>query len=173
MTTIKEVFTAWDGENAIKHSVEQGKAYALPPALLELVRPHESLPYNSQIADEIIAQEGMTPYDKDKLKTLVFLARKAFSKERRAARDASMLADGWQIIPSYQNREEHIPAIEYRGAAMIRAKKHIDWMTSSFDTTGKIVDNSHGHAFFIPKGRRTRGYAMQSLDGYYKPITNK
>lgn len=167
---IIEQLNAWDGANAIKHSVEQGKKYALPVALVELVRPHEELRYNSQIADAIMVDTGYT--DKDKLETLVFLAHKAFGKERRDARDAEMMAEGWSVIPSYETRGRDIPPISYRGAAMLCAKKSVDWMTSKLEMAGKIISDARGDAFFIPKGKRSRGYYMPMLDGYYKPITN-
>jgi hypothetical protein len=165
---IIEQLDAWDGTNAIKHSVEQGKKYALPTDLLELVRPHEALRYNSQIADAIIAQTGYA--DKDKLETLIFLACKVFSKERIQAEDAEMTAQGWQIIPSYEHREDNIAPITYRGDAALSAKTSTDWSTSKLEIVGKIISDGAGEAFFIPKGKRSRGYYMRNLVGYYMPI---
>ena len=63
------------------------------------------------------------------------------------------------------------PSMIYRGPARIVAKKDADIFTYKVETEGKFVDGGGMQAFFIPKGRRTRGYSTYDLKGYYQPIT--
>jgi len=134
----------------------------ITPEMIALVRPHKEMTYNSQIVDAI----GMDENCRDNLETLVYLCRKLFRQEAKAEMENKMIAEGWLPIPSYD--DEVMKPFAYRGAITIKAIKEQDWCSSRIDSAGKIISDCKGKAFFVPKGKRTRGYYFQSLKGYYK-----
>jgi hypothetical protein len=92
--------------------------------------------------------------------------------EAQKVKDNEMIAQGWRVIPTIgQFNTDGFKRFEYRGAVKLKASKDMEWITVKIETTGKIVDTGEKKdAFFIPKGKRSRGYYFQCLSGYWKPI---
>lgn len=121
----------------------------------------DAYPYNADIEKWIVEKYGVREELADHLGTQVYLAQQQNRREKEAARDTEMAADGFMPIKW---------DTEYRGEVHVRARKETDFMSSNVSEYGKFVDGGNGGGFFIPKGRRTRGFTLQSLKGYYKPI---
>lgn len=118
-------------------------------------------PYNARVAKYILSKEAVPDDLKDYLETEVYLAQKDLKEEKGALLDNKMLGEGFLKI-SWNT--------EYRGNAELIAKKDVDLMSTKISLTGKIISDSRGTPFFIPKGKRSRGYSFVGLEGYYKPI---
>lgn len=153
----QKAFKAAEGSGAYKR-------HALPEVLayLKAYIAMGPYPYNAEVVKFILSKETVEPALHDYLDTEVYLAQHDLTAERDAARDAEMTAQGYLKLK---------PELEYRGPARIVAKKDADIFTRKVESVGKIVDGGNGYAFFIPKGRRTRGYSLFDLKGYYQPIT--
>jgi hypothetical protein len=137
------------------------------PEMVALVERNIA-PYNSIVVDAIMKSTGAQ--NKDNIETLVYVGRKVLQAEAQKVKDSEMIAQGWQAIPSIGSARALV-RFSYRGLIQVCASKDMDWMTARIETTGKIVDTGEKKdAFFIPKGKRSRGYYFQCLSGYWKPI---
>jgi hypothetical protein len=159
-TITKNSLDAWIFNKDYKHP-------NVTPEMVSLVDLYMA-PYNSIIVDAIMEVTGAQ--NKDNIETLVYVGRKVLQAEAQKVKDNEMIAQGWQVIPSIGSASFLIP-FSYRGPVQVCASKDMDWMTAKIETTGKIVDTGEKKdAFFIPKGKRSRGYYFQCLNGYWKPI---
>lgn len=118
-------------------------------------------PYNADIEQWIIEKYEIPESCFDFLGTQVYLAQQQNRRDLQNQKDSEMEQDGF--TPIKWNTE-------YRGNVHVRAIKDNDFMSSKIEQYGKFVDAQSGGGFFIPKGRRTRGFRLQSLKGYYKAI---
>lgn len=118
-------------------------------------------PYNAQVAKYIKSKEEIPAELNEYLDTEIYLAQQTRRRREGAKKDEEMRAQGYEKITT---------SVEYRGQAVIVAKKDMDWMSAKIETEGKIIEDSRGYPFFIPKGKRTRGYSFLGIDGYYKQI---
>src|SRR5574343_1595714 len=107
--------------------------------------------YNSELTAEIMRAESLDEEWRDYINTEVYLAQQDYTAEREAELDAKMEAEGWHKLSEVG---------DYRGSAYLRAKREVDWLTQNIDIEGKIITDSGGRPFFIPKGRRSRGYNL-------------
>ena len=128
--------------------------------------PRET-PYLSQIQKYILLKEKIPTDLHDQLYTEIYLANAQEERETEAQKDIEMLNKGFLKIPK---PTIDVPKFEYRGQIEIIATREADWMTRRITTTGKIITDGRGEAFFVPKGKRSRGYVFQLLEGYYKII---
>lgn len=141
------------------------------PALPEIIafnkayRETGEYPYNASIKKYILEREKIAPELLDYLDTEIYLSQQAIKDEKEITKDGIMLGEGWHKIPTPNE------IFDYRGRAMVCATKDLDWTTSKIETEGKIIDGAKS-PFFIPKGRRTRGYYFQMLNGYWKPLNS-
>jgi len=106
------------------------------------------------------------------LGTEVYLAQQYLDKEAKAKHAQEMADKGY------------IPCREwngYEGPAELVGKKQMDWMTVNINKVGKIIKSlvkveDQGRTkiyepFFIPKGKRTRGYYLYNMGAcFYKAI---
>ena len=129
--------------------------------MVDIVKKYNHITTNSFIADEIMKEIGLEAEYKRTLESIVYHARHIIEAEKKSKQDADMIKDGWSIIPVRE-------LFTYRGQITIRANKSSDWLTTRIDTIGKVIDDGDKKAFFIPKGKRTRGYYLSGLKGYYK-----
>lgn len=120
-------------------------------------------PYNADIQAWIVEKYEVADSLRDILETQVYLCQQQKRRDDQKLRDAEMLADGFMPIAW---------DTAYRGKVHMRARKETDFMASNVSEYGTFVDGIRGSAFFIPKGRRTRGFMLQNLKGYYKPIAD-
>ena len=142
----------------------------LTPAMIELVRRHKSCFYLAKIADGMMKETGAE--NRENIEKIAYVGGKEIEKQEQAKKDADMVAQGWRVIPSIESARIADP-FTYRGPAMLKASKDIDWLSCAIETTGKIISsqiNDHEVPFFIPKGKRSRGYYLQTLTGYWKPL---
>lgn len=119
--------------------------------------------YNSILNSYILSKETVSAELFDYLDTEVYLSQQQYRKDKEAKTDATMLELGYTKIT---------PNISYRGVAEIVASQEVDLFKHSVKSVGKIIDGNYSAAFFIPKGKRTRGYSFLNLKGYYKPLKN-
>ncbi len=117
--------------------------------------------YIAEIEKYINERESLPPELQDQLGTEVYLANAQWKRAHDARQGELMTQEGY--IPL-------TPDMEYRGAALLRASKDIDFMRVALSSEGKFITSGRGTPFFIPKGRRTRGYDVYSIKGYYKPV---
>jgi len=121
----------------------------------------ERYPYNAAIEAWMIKRNAIPEHLHDFLGTQVYLAQ----HQRRRAEEETMR--------QYMKGEGFEPIewdTAYRGAVRVVAKKEFDFMAVRTPETGKFITDGRGGAFFLPKGKRTRGYVLAGLKGYYKPI---
>jgi len=130
--------------------------------------------YNSEVEAYIVSKEKLELDSelKDYLGTEVYLAQRYLGNEARAKHAQEMADKGY------------IPCREwngYEGPAELVGKKQMDWMTANINKVGKIIKSlvkveDQGRTkiyepFFIPKGKRSRGYYLRNLDeSFYKAI---
>src|SRR3990167_1213917 len=154
MTTLKNKINSFKFEGYHGSTVD--------PAIVELVRRSSDLTYNRAIAEAIVEEVGPVEIERD-LDRLVYICRQIIKDEKQAEQDKAMIALGWRLIKDVG---------DYRGPAVLNATKDIDWLTSKIvDLPGKIITSGNGLPFFIPKGKRSRGYYLTygSIKGYWKP----
>jgi len=144
----------------------QGYTKKAMPAVLEVLKQYIATgkyPYNAQVRDFILSLCTIDANLHDYLETEVYLAQQDLRKENESKLQQEMADKGF------------IPAKEWKGyvgLAQLVGNVQLDWMTSNIDKIGKIVVTNDGEdGFFIPKGKRTRGYYLRSLNNaFYKPI---
>lgn len=119
--------------------------------------------YNSELKSKITKAENITdPILLDYLDTEVYLAQQDYQKELDNAYQLEMEAKGYIKL----TRD-----ITYRGKIELIAQRSLDWTTSNISITATIKELSNGNLFIIPKGNRTRGYYITSLEhSFYKPL---
>lgn len=164
---LREAKTSFD-ERAKEHQGYKSKAMIEVLAYNKQAKAEnsEKYSYNSAIVDYICAKETIPSDLIDYLDTEVYLSQQDLRAELKASRDSGMVAEGWLVIPKVHYAE----LFTYRGKAVIKATKSNDWTTNRIETEGKIITAGNGEPFFVPKGKRTRGYYFQLLEGYYKPL---
>lgn len=122
-------------------------------------------PYNDNIVKFITKHKAIDIDLIDHLGTEVFLSQQDIRADEKKAQDDKMIAKGWLVIPQPPE------TCAYRGKIIIRAIKENGFLSSEIDGEGKLVDTTNNHgSFFIPKGKRSRGYYFELLKGYYKQI---
>jgi len=123
--------------------------------------------YFSTIQSYVLSKENIPDELHEQLHREIYLANHQEDRAKEQAKDIEMFANGYLKIPKPRRDE---PKFEYRGNIEIVASKDNDMFTHRIVTTGKIITDGRGEAFFIPKGKRSRGYTFQLLNGYYKLI---
>ena len=132
-------------------------------------------PYNASIKDFIIKKNDLALDNEllDYLETEVYLSQHDIDEDEKQAYTDKMLASGWKKL----TRET-----EYRGKILLQAKKSTDWLTQSIEQEAKIIESVIGYEkdtkaritvlFIIPKGKRSRGWYVSSLENaFYKPLS--
>jgi len=120
--------------------------------------------YNSEVEAYIVSKEKLELDSelKDYLGTEVYLAQQYLDKEAQAKHAQEMADKGY------------IPCREwngYEGPAELVGKNDIDWMSINIKEVGKITKTGDDKPFFIPKGKRTRGYYLHNMGTcFYKAI---
>lgn len=121
----------------------------------------KAVAYNSDVVSFICDKENTPDEIKDYLDTEVYLSQK-FLREEAKAKHVHEMAD-----------LGYIPCREwkgYTGKAILIFPVSIDWFTGKIDKSGKIIETEDG-GFFIPKGKRSRGYYLHNLEeAFYKAI---
>ena len=144
-----------------KQSMPEVKAYNL-----QYRKVSGLYPYNAQIEEYILTKEKVSTELIDHLGMEIYLSQQDIRADEKKAQDEKMIAEGWIPIP-----HERGEICTYRGKAMLKATQSIDWLTAGIEKEGTIVDTpDKNYSFFIPKGKRSRGYYLENLSGYYKPI---
>jgi len=151
-------------DNLVKdHKGYSKKAHQGVLEALKQYKATGKYPYNAQVKDFILSLCDIKAELHDYLETEVYLAQQDLGQEEKAKLTQDMADKGF------------IPCSEWKGyigKAQLVGKKQLDWATASIDTTGKIIITNDGQdGFFIPKGKRSRGYYLRNLDeAYYKAI---
>jgi len=128
--------------------------------------------YNADVEKFILSLCNVDADLHDYLGTEVYLAQKYLDKEAKAKHVQEMADKGY------------IPCREwngYEGPADLVGKNDIDWMSISIKEVGKIIKSlvkveDQGRTkiyepFFIPKGKRSRGYYLHNMGAcFYKAI---
>ena len=134
------------------------------PEVLEAMRQYTATgkyPYNAQVKDFILSEHNIDSNLHDYLLTEIYLAQQDLRSEQKAKQQHEMADKGY--VPCSQING-------FTGEAELIATKSRDWFTQKIATTGKIIELEDG-PFFIPKGKRTRGYYIKLLDNaFYKAI---
>ena len=139
---------------------------AMPEVLSYLKTEYEKTKgntvYNRPFTD-YIAKLHNTPTDLIKhLETEVYLAQHDYRDELDAIEVQKMLDAGY--LPLDNN-------VTYRGKIELVAIKNIDWFTNNINKQATLKDTPRG-LFVVPKGNRTRGWFISSLEkAFYKPLT--
>lgn len=147
--------------------VQKYKKHAMPEVLAYYKLWHTEHPgqfcYNAMLVDYIKAHEDVSNDTDNHLGTEVYLAAHDVREEKHLQRDAEMFNAGYQKIS---------PDVEYRGKIEVQAVQTSDWFTNKVAITGKLITDGRGAPFFVPKGKRTRGYRFDGFNfiGYFKPI---
>lgn len=119
--------------------------------------------YNSQLRDLIIKRENIENEDLiEYLATEVFLAQHDLVNEELEEYKKQMEAQGYKQLTE---------KIEYRGKIELIAQKTTDYLTRPISINATIKELPNGRLFIIPKGNRTRGYYVSSLENaFYKEL---
>jgi len=133
----------------------------------------DKYPYNDAIKEFICEKENI-PYihsNSDDMSNLsyylgaeIYISQHAIDNEKKREKEKELQAQGF--LPA-QN-----PA--YRGKAILKGTNTLDWISASYELEGKIIDSNTPDktAFFLPKGKRNKGYFLRDhFEGYYKPLT--
>ena len=125
-------------------------------------RTAEQTVYNSELEEFITKKEGVSSEMVNYLGTEVYLAQGQFRNELKDEHKNKMLADGWLEL----TRE-----VEYRGKILLDGKKEGMIGTAHLEKIAKIITSGDGQPFIIPKGLRSRGWYVSSLEqAFYKPV---
>lgn len=146
--------------------IEEYKKKALPEVLEYLKEAKKKKDgktvYNAELTAEIMRAENLPEEWEKYLNTEVYLAQQDLRAEEEEAHKQKMEADGWLPLTH---------TTEYRGKIELVANKDVDWMSAKIATEAKLVEAHDGGLFAIPKGKRTRGYAVAGLkNAFYKPF---
>lgn len=150
------------------YEVEKFKKKAMPEVLQYLKDYKKEIgdktAYNSDIIAYINTRETISEDMQDYLGTEVYLAQQDLRAEREADQESEMIAQGYIPLRDVGN---------FEGPCTIRGTKSISWMTKNIDMVGKMITADNSAPFFLPKGKRTRGYFLAGIDnGFYKPLIN-
>lgn len=127
------------------------------PEVVEYLRAFKATgayPYNADVEQYIKDREEVSQTLEDYLGTEVYLAQGYLRKEKEIEYTEHMRAQGYIPIKEVTT---------YRGPAQLVAKRNIDFLTSNILLDGKVITSGDDRPFFVPKGRRSRGYY---LDGH-------
>lgn len=118
--------------------------------------------YNADVEKFILGLCEVSNELKDYLGKEVYLAQCFLMAEKKAKYKQEMADKGYTPCREWDG---------YEGQAQLIGKKEVDWFTASLNKIGKIIKDHTGEAFFIPKGKRSRGYYLRNFDeGFYKAI---
>jgi len=118
--------------------------------------------YNRELEDYIKGKHKIPKELERYLETEVYLAQHDYRDEKQVMYNDKMLARGWLKLTK---------DVEYRGKIELSAIASLDWLTSDISQEGKLITSGNGEVFFIPKGKRSRGYYVYSLkNAFYKII---
>ena len=121
-------------------------------------------PYLDKVTDYVANKLNLTleKEEWENLKSMCYFAGGDIDNDKEVAQEKEMIAQGF--IPVRE-------VGDYRGTAELVGKKSVDWMTNKIALTGKIITAGNGLAFFIPKGKRTRGYYLATIEnGFFKKV---
>ena len=118
-------------------------------------------PYNADVEAFIKTREEVRDALEDHLGTEVYLAQKFLHDEDARVYSESMLAKGYIKAGDITT---------YRGPAELIAKKNMDLFTTNIGLVGKIITSGDDRPFFVPKGRRSRGYYLGTLESAFIKI---
>jgi hypothetical protein len=144
--------------------IEKYKKKAMPEALnyLKEYKATGKYPYNAQVVEYIMERETIDADLKDYLDTEVYLAQHDLRSEKEEEQEVEMRKEGYIPLKEVGN---------FTGKCLFTGKRSLDWLTNKVDMEGKIIKAHNGAPFFIPKGKRTRGYYLAGIDnGFYKPL---
>lgn len=127
-------------------------------------RPYPATVYNADLERYILGAEEIPIDLQNYLGTEVYLAQKHDRKLAEQKYTEKMEAEGYLPLNN---------SVTYRGKIEFVAKRTMDWLTYKLPTiTGTLSETNDGNSLFIvPKGKRTRGYYVSTLEqAFYKPL---
>jgi hypothetical protein len=147
--------------------VEKYKKRAMPEVLQYLkdykaTLEDKATAYNSSVIEYINEHETIDADMQDYLGTEVYLAQNDLRAEKETEHEKEMIAQGYTPVRDVG---------DFTGACVFVGVKSIDFYMGKIDMEGKITKAHDNRPFFIPKGKRTRGYYIETLDNaFYKPL---
>jgi predicted RNase H-like nuclease (RuvC/YqgF family) len=163
-------------ETLKKQNIEKNGGFGMRelPHLLEVLdylkqfrqeknRVTEQTVYNSELLEYITEKENIPEHLKNILETQIYFAQQDFRKELELEYKNKMLNEGWLPLTN---------DIEYRGKIEYVAIRNSDFFTVKLANTGTVTETNDGKdLFLIPKGKRSRGYYIRTLEqAFYKVI---
>ena len=155
-------------EQGIFNDLEYNKA---PMAdVVELLRQYKATlepnatAYNANVEAYIVSKAKLDLDNelKDYLGKEVYLAQQYLDKEAKAKHTQEMADKGYIPCKEWKG---------YEGPAELVGKNDIDWMSINIKEVGKITKTGDDKPFFIPKGKRSRGYHLHNMGAcFYKAI---
>ena len=112
---------------------------------------------------EYILKQGSIPEELwSHLYTEIYLCSQKWSDEQDEKYREDMKKKGFYLLTEIT---------EYRGAILLSAKQQIDSLSKSIERECKLIELPDKRLFVLPKGNRTRGWYVSSLeDAFYKPL---
>jgi hypothetical protein len=131
--------------------------------VLQYVKNNPDIKTNPPMVKFISEKENIPTELMDYLATEVYLARHDIDEEKEEIAKQKMLDMGYLPL----NRDT-----TYRGKIELVATTNTDFFTTNISKEATIKELSDNRIFIIPKGNRSRGWYITSLENaYYKPIT--
>jgi len=131
--------------------------------VLQYVKNNPDIETNPPMVKFISEKENIPAELIDYLATEVYLARQDIYEEKDLIAHNDMIAKGY--IKLDRNTS-------YRGKIELVATTNTDFFTTNISKQATIKELPDNRIFIIPKGNRSRGWYVTSLENaYYKPIT--
>ncbi len=118
--------------------------------------------YNAELVSLIAKAENVPSGLLDYLGTEVYLAQHDYTDMKEREYTDKMVALGYIKL---------VPQCTYRGKIELVANINSDWFTNKIAQEAKVITAGNGTAFVVPKGRRSLGWYVHSLENaFYKPL---
>lgn len=133
------------------------------PEVLQYVKKNPDIKTNPPMVKFISEKENIPAELIDHLATEVYLARHDLDEEKDLIAHNDMIAKGYTKLDRNTS---------YRGKIELVATTNTDFFTTNISQQATIKELSDNRLFIIPKGNRSRGWYITSLEkAYYKPLT--